>query len=892
MQKIIKLMMCFIIGYIGIFTSSINASNKVFFNSLDNVYYIMSLENYNYSDNQYIPYINNKLVYCLEPEKLVYENYEYEIGSIEDTELTNEQLKQIELIGYYGYGYKSHTDYKYYLAAQELIWEMIRPNISLSWVTEKYGGTTISVENEKNEILELINRHYNMPSLKDSSIIMSINESKTFEFNEDFSDYEIVEGDGAIIVDNSIIITTNNETGTYKYKLKKIISNELEDTTIYVLNGCQTLIYTNNKDEISFNFTIEVKTGTLNFQLLDTETYDIPQGDATFEGGIYHIYDYNNNFIKEFVTDKFGKATINNLKFTKYYIKEIKSPTGYNKTIENTDFNLYYDSNKKNGDCDLNIYKSVIKANIGIHKTYGDDKQKESNASFLITNNGKNIGTITTNYLGKVYIKLPYGAYEFKQINGIENHYLTNFEMKISNNNDIDYFLNDDIIKTNLIINNVDSSNNTKIIENIRFKIFDIKNNIYLKNENDYIFYTNNGVIEIENISLGEYIIEQLDTPLGYIKSQNINISLNEKDILNDQIEINIPNEIILKKIEIKTLGIDYYNEIYKLDSISIDIFAKEDIYLNGNIFYKKDELIDSISSNNGIVLSKYLIVGSYYYKQKDTIDGYLIDNNIYEFNINNEANIIKELINYMIIDKIIVNKYGIYLDHTYELNNSTFELYAKEDIIINNIKYYQKDELVDIFNKESCYLVIGNYYLKESKVDDYHYLDEKIYDIDLLKNKEINSYSNMILGSFLLTKFGESNILLDNVKFEIYAKNDIIINNIEYYKKDQLINTFSTTNGKYLYSNLLKGKYYIKEIETNIYYEIKKEEIDLEIINDKLVKINVINNLKQKEALKIESTVDEYIVNNFIGYDIPDTGILKVDILFILFLSCILWLK
>lgn len=166
MKKILKLI-CFILVFI---TFDVSASNTVKYERIDNFYYKVKVGNYYNSDIQPIIRINDKVVYCLEPEKLVDENLDYNLGDIKSLELTDEELRQIELIGYYGYGFYDHTDYKYYLATQELIWKITRPNAEISWVTSKYGSEVISVVKEIREIKEWVRNHGKIPSLAGSTL--------------------------------------------------------------------------------------------------------------------------------------------------------------------------------------------------------------------------------------------------------------------------------------------------------------------------------------------------------------------------------------------------------------------------------------------------------------------------------------------------------------------------------------------------------------------------------------------------------------------------------------------------------------------------------------------------------------------------------------------------
>ena len=86
----------------------------------------------------------------------------------------------------------------------------------------------------------------------------------------------------------------------------------------------------------------------------------------------------------------------------------------------------------------IQIENKVIEKKIKIEKKYGDEYllRGEKDISFNIYNNKKElIKTITTNSNGIVEITLPYGTYEFVQINSTKGyHKVDNFSIKVDNN--------------------------------------------------------------------------------------------------------------------------------------------------------------------------------------------------------------------------------------------------------------------------------------------------------------------------------------------------------------------------------------------------------------------------------------------------------------------------
>ena len=89
----------------------------------------------------------------------------------------------MELISYYGYGYPGHDSLKYYMATQELIW--LYSDDYVKWM-DKYStngtlGNQINIDNEKNEILRLVNNHNKLPSFSNISYVQKLGDTLKIE---------------------------------------------------------------------------------------------------------------------------------------------------------------------------------------------------------------------------------------------------------------------------------------------------------------------------------------------------------------------------------------------------------------------------------------------------------------------------------------------------------------------------------------------------------------------------------------------------------------------------------------------------------------------------------------------------------------------------------------
>lgn len=490
------------------------------------IYYTRRIDG-KYSSYLFPKYLlGREVVYCIEPGYEIY-NYEYTEDSWNNINLENEKKKMLSLIGYYGYEYKNHDDIRYLLATQELIWETLNVK-QIEFYTKRYGyGDKIDVEDYKNEIINLINKHDLKPNL-DTSLKLYLNKEVVLEdSNKVLDEFEVINNKDVVIKNNKLIIKPTNDLKEIILR-KKRYDNKKNIMYSSLDNKSQKLAKLRYMNDVELKIKVEVLSGEFSLEKLD---YDSKSNkvitNTSLANAKYGIYDINKNLIKIITTDEFGKCYLNNLELGTYLLKELEASFGY--------------------ELDPTIYKFVI-----------DENNLKVNL--------------------KVYEKL---------------------------------------IKKQVKVEKIDSSTNTKInIKGIKFKIKDLTRNIYL----DKIYVTNElGEFETELLPLGEYELIELDQMIpGYrvnpkplkfeIKDKNLNLKFSNEKITGylKIIKVNKVTSIPLK-------GVKFI--IYNLD----------------------DELITEVITNDNGIIEVPLLYGSYYLIEKETLDGYVLDNNKYYFEIDKD---------------------------------------------------------------------------------------------------------------------------------------------------------------------------------------------------------------------------------------------------------------
>ena len=356
----------------------------------------------------------NEPVYCLDPFNLFDENATYTRNdNVNNMDYyTKETLKKI---AHFGYGYKNHTEPKWYAATQMLIWRKANSNIGRYYFTDSLNGNEITIlENEMNEIQSLVN-YYNVDLIGNNTYTMLENSSLSIGNNSVIM--EFTSNSENVVIRNNRISVINLKEGYYEFPLTRKLNINNRFGFMYSAPGAQSLIERGDLEDTNLLLNVQVYKSRINITKLDNDTNDIkPQGEASLDGAIYGLYNSRNDELIEEITIENNHAQIEGLLSGNYYIKEISPGEGYELDNEKYEFNI----STKNYEVNLELKNQVIKKNIIINKKYGETNniQPEKDIVFDIYNSKDElISTIVTNENGDAEITLPYGKYKIVQAN-------------------------------------------------------------------------------------------------------------------------------------------------------------------------------------------------------------------------------------------------------------------------------------------------------------------------------------------------------------------------------------------------------------------------------------------------------------------------------------------
>ncbi len=618
---------------------------------------------------QYATYdMNGKVVYCIEPSVSITAEKYYGNLKFANSRYSDEINKKIELIGYYGYDYPGHNTLHYRMATQELIWETVS-DYEIDFYTKEHRlGNKINVETEKNEIMKLVNSHYDKPSFDNTTVTTTLgSELVLTDTSNVLEKYEVENNEFAKINGNKLYINIK-EAGNKQIKLiKKKYDNST--TIVYIGNdgSSQKMGYFRQSDDVISTINVNVIAGNVTIEKLDSKTLSIkPMGDATLKGAVYGIYNEKNEKITEVQINSSSLGISKNiLSLGRYYIKEEKASKGYT-----LDDNIYwFEITKDNLNPKVKVYEKVIEREIEIFKVFADSKtailKAEANVQFdfYLKSNMQLYESKVTDENGKLTLTLPYGIYVVKQITappGYEK--VQDFEIVVDETSDdtITKIISNSQLTAKLKLIKVDSDSNKILVRNgIKFKIKNLdtgeyvcQNITYPKQEKVCTFETIDGTFTTPySLSMGNYQIEEIENQTidGYLWNPNplkFSINENSKFIYDEQfgliLEIKFENKEVKGEVEVTKIGeekviedgIYYYDEI-KLDGVIYELYAGDDIYSQvGELIYKKDDFIGKYETKDGYFKIEDLYLGKYYLVETFTSKGHILDTEKHYFEL------------------------------------------------------------------------------------------------------------------------------------------------------------------------------------------------------------------------------------------------------------------
>ena len=427
------------------------------------------------------------------------------------------------------------------------------------------------------------------------------------------------------------------------------------------------------------------------------------------------------------------------------------------------------------------------------------------------------------------------------RISGTQNYLLTaNNYQNISSEINTKLKLNTGKIE----INKVDDET-SEPIEGAEFELYNSKN------EKLGVYTTDsNGKIEIPNLYQGKYLLKETKTNENYILDENANYTI---DVFYDKTStIDIENKH--KKGNLTIYKVDKDNNNITLGNIGFELYS-DDMKLVGTYY----------TDANGKVEIKELRTGNYKLKEISTNEWYnLADekelqikwNETTEETIENELK--KGQIRVIKVDKD---------NHEVKLKNVVFDVLDENNNVLEQITTNENGEAI---TKQYTLRDYGKIRLKEVETDEKYELSNEIKEIVLEENqiKDIVFENEKIEGKIKIIKKTaekseitglEKNEPLEDIKFEIYNHEGVLVDTI-----------LTNNEGIAISKDLEKGRYKVKEVETNKWYILDENEKNVEItMNNQIIELKLENMPAKPDEEIIKTGPDKAQASEEIEYKI-----------------------
>lgn len=379
---------------------------------------------------------NGKIVYCIEPMKSVKVESSYKELSMEEASrkfnIDKDILDYINLIAFYGYGYKDRNDSKWYAITQLLIWRKLEPKGNFYFTESLKGNKSNRFDKELIELENDVKKHLQRLLLDKNNYQGTINKEIIIYSNAaNFEDYEIQHEGLDVKTEGTKLIIKGDKEGDYKIKFQKKTKNLDYVPIIYYDHISQNLIVFGKYKDIDEEIKVELKAGKIIINKEDSKLGLKNAGSAHFIGTKFRLTDENGNvYEKEIVDD--NQVIFDNLMLGKYLIEEIKAGTGYKLNKDIVREELLFDNNEKK----ITIKNQVIEKEIELTKYKKDlALSTEADINFKISGIDNDLNKeIKTDIDGKAKFKLPYGKYQVKQLNTTSGYsYVKDFEINVDN---------------------------------------------------------------------------------------------------------------------------------------------------------------------------------------------------------------------------------------------------------------------------------------------------------------------------------------------------------------------------------------------------------------------------------------------------------------------------
>ncbi|PEW64419.1 cell wall anchor [Bacillus cereus] len=502
-----------------------------------------------------------------------------------------------------------------------------------------------------------------------------------------------------------ILIPKNAKTGEFSLK----VASNLNKLQAIAYKGTETIqdatvLLERNEEKVSADLAV-------NWEALGSlQVKKVGDNNEALKGAVFEVFNVNNESVGTITTGEDGTAALSNLAIGTYTVKEVKAPEGHvlnpnPQTIE-----------IKTGEtATIQLKNETVKGNIEIKKVSDSGKVLTGVEFTVFKEDGKAVTKVVTDKNGVAKVSgLTYGKYYFQESKGLDGYLLNKtkypFEIK-EHNKTLTFEVQNQQVKGNVQLLKVDQDGEKKL-EGAVFILADEKGKQISEHKTD-----KNGLIKIDNLTFGKYQFIEKASPNGYIfVKEPIPFSITEN---GKSIELVAKNNQIKGSLEITKVDVADGNN--KLPNAEFTIYNEQG-----------QEVVKGKTNEEGIAKFEKLPFGKYKYHETLAPEGYVLNEETFEFEIKEDGQIIKHVVEDKKIEGILeITKVDV-ADGNNKLPNAEFTIYNEQGQEV--VKGKTNEEGIAKFEK----LPYGKYTYKETFAPEGYLINEETFSFEIKEDGEI----------------------------------------------------------------------------------------------------------------------------------------------------------
>ncbi|UYX11741.1 SpaA isopeptide-forming pilin-related protein [Clostridium perfringens] len=341
-----------------------------------------------------------------------------------------------------------------------------------------------------------------------------------------------------------------------------------------------------------------------------------------------------------------------------------------------------------------------------------------------------------------------------------------------------------------------------------------------------------NGELTFTDIMGGEYILEEVESPKGFLKAEPVKVTVRA----GETTEINVVDTKIKGRVEITKIDEETGEP---LEGAEFEMVKAD-----------TNEVVENMTTKeNGKITSGLHPFGDYIIREIKAPNKYTLNGKEYPVTISEHMQTIEIThSNRIIKGRVAINKFDSEFTDL-KLKDAEFTIYDKNDTEV--------DKLITDENgyDESIELNYGDYTMKETKAPAGHKLSDKVYDIQIREDKKVYTFdvpNDVIKGQIQIVKVDSENEEkpVEGAGFDVEA---VKVDGIE---TGTVVDYAVTDKDGFAFTKPLRyGEYKFIETKTPNGYWQSDREYHVNITEDNKIYVKYVKNEPIRAKLRVVKT-------------------------------------